>query len=199
MKQTHGVRSTLSLTLCLALCSPGLTLAQQPAATPAAAPKYKLTIVEGASTSKRVKKGRVSSQAVIKITDENDVPVPAIAVTFTLPVVASFANGGATAIVTTNAAGIASSGSFSAAAGSTFSVGAVASVPGGTVTAAVPITTAAAAVATGGAISGGLLAGIIAGAGAAAAAGIYVATKKSGPGTPTGTIGGAGTPTFGHP
>ena len=197
MKKVQGMRSALSLTLCLALCSPGLALAQQPAAAPAVAQKYKLTIVEGASTSKRVKKGRVSSEAVIKITDENDVPVPGIAVTFTLPVVASFANGGATAIVTTNAAGIASSGSFSAAAGSSFSVGAVASVPGGTVTAAVPITTAAAAAATGGAISGGVLAGIIAGAGAAVAAGVYFATKKSG--GPSGTIEGAGIPTFGHP
>ncbi len=196
MKQIHCVRSGLSLILCLAMCSPAIALAQQPPSTPAGAQKYKLTIVEGASTSKRVKKGRVSSQAVVKITDENDVPVPAIAVTFTLPGVAAFTNGGATAIVTTNAAGIASSGTFSAAAGSSFSVGAAAAVPGGTVAVAVPVTTAAAA-ATAAGISGGVLAAIIAGAGAAAAAGIYVATK--GKGGPSGTIGAAGTPTFGHP
>src|SRR5713101_2026174 len=79
--------------------------------------RYKLTIVEGASTSKRVKKGRVSSQAVVKLTDENDIPVSGIAVAFTIPQLtgggAAFASGGFTSIVTTNAAGIASSGAFS--------------------------------------------------------------------------------------
>src|ERR1700733_4594729 len=63
-------------------------------------PKYKLTVLEGASTSKRVKKGRVSSQAVVKITDQNDVPVPGIGVSFILPQLSSggatFASGGLT-------------------------------------------------------------------------------------------------------
>jgi hypothetical protein len=174
-------------------------LAQQPAGAPAGAPKYKLTVVPDASTSKRVKKGRVSSQVVVRVTDENDVPIPAIAITFTIPQVAggaAFANGGITAIVTTNAAGIASSGTFSAAAGSSFSVGAAAAVPGGTVTLAVPVTTAAVA-ATAAGISTGVIVGIVAGVGAAAAA-VGIAVAKGG-GKATGTIGSAGTPTFGHP
>jgi hypothetical protein len=203
MSRELSLRPFLSLLLCGLLASPG-TAAQAPA------PKYKLTIVEGASTSKRVKKGRVSSQAVVKITDENDVPVPAIAITFTIPQGAggaAFANGGFTSIVTTNEAGIASSGSFSASAGSSFSINATAAAPGGAVTTTVPVTTAAVAASAAG-ISTGLLVGIIVGVGAAAAAGIAVATKGGGGGsspstagvpTPAGTIGAPGSPTFGHP
>ncbi len=205
MKQIYSVRPTLSLILCLALWNLEFASAQEPAATPPSAQKYKLAVVEGASTSKRVKKGRVSSQAVVMITDENDVPVPGIAITFAIPQVAggaAFANGGLTAVVTTNAAGIASSGSFSAAAGSSFSIGATAAVPGGSVALAVPVTTAAVA-ATAAGISTGVLVGIIAAAGAAAAAVGIAVSKKGGGGStgssPLGTIGSAGTPTFGHP
>jgi hypothetical protein len=205
MSRELSVRPLFSLVLCGLLASPGVTSAQAPA------PRYKLTIVEGASTSKRVKKGRVSSQAVVKITDENDVPVPAIAITFTIPQGAggaAFANGGLTSIVTTNEAGIASSGSFSASAGTSFSINATAAAPGGAVTTAVPVTTAAVAASAAG-ISTGLLVGIIVGVGAAAAAGIAVATKGGSsssnpsstgiPTTPAGTIGAPGSPTFGHP
>jgi hypothetical protein len=202
MSRESYLRPFLSLVLCGLLASPGIISAQGNS-------KYKLTIVEGASTSKRVKKGRVSSQAVVKITDENDVPVPAIAITFTIPQGAggaAFANGGLTSIVTTNEAGIASSGSFSVSAGTSFSINATAAAPGGAVTTAVPVTTAAVAASAAG-ISTGLLVGIIVGVGAAAAAGIAVATKgggSSGPSTtgvptPAGTIGAPGTPTFGHP
>ncbi len=135
MKQFHGARSAVALFLCLALSSPGIAMAQEPA------PRYKLTIVEDASTSKRVKKGRVSSQAVVKVTDQNDVPVPAIAITFLIPQGtggAAFASGGLSSIATTNAAGIASSGSFSAAAGSSFNMSASAAVPGGNITIPIP-------------------------------------------------------------
>ncbi len=203
MSREFNLRPFLSLLLCGLLVSP-VAAAQTPA------PKYKLTIVEGASTSKRVKKGRVSSQAVVKITDENDVPVPAIAITFTIPQGASgaaFANGGFTSIVTTNEAGIASSGTFSASAGTSFSINATAAAPGGAVTTTVPVTTAAVAASAAG-VSTGLLVGIIVGVGAAAAAGIAVATKGGGssspstagvPTTPAGTIGAPGSPTFGHP
>jgi hypothetical protein len=200
MKQILGVRSAIALILCLALCSPGIVMAQD------AAPKYKLTIVEDASTSKRVKKGRVSSQAVVKVTDQNNLPVPAIAITFLIPQGtggAAFASGGLTSIGTTNAAGIASSGTFSTTAGSSFNMSASAAVPGGNITIPIPISTTAVAAATG--ISTGLIVGIIAGAAAAVAAGIVVATRggnSSSPGSasvPTGTIGAAGVPNFGHP
>jgi hypothetical protein len=200
MNQIDGVRSAVALVLCVALCSPGIVMAQQPA------PRYKLTIVEDASTSKRVKKGRVSSQAVVKVTDQNDLPVPAIAITFLIPQGtggAAFASGGLTSIGTTNAAGIASSGTFSAAPGSSFSMSASAAVPGGNITIPIPITTTAVAAAAG--ISTGLLVGIIVGAAAAAAAGIVAATRggnsssASGGTVPTGTIGAAGVPNFGHP
>ena len=221
----NSARSLLSLLVGIALAFPSLT-AQEVANAGANAPKYKLTILEGASTSKRVKKGRVSSQAVVKITDQNNVPVSGIAVSFALPQLISagpaFAHGVLTAIVTTNAAGIASSGSIAAAAGSTFSVTVSASVAGGSVlTAAVPVTTAtvaavgaagaagaaagAAGAAGAGAAAGiftGVIVGVAAAVGAAAVAGVAVSMKGGGgstPTTPTGTIGGPGTPTFGAP
>ncbi len=196
MKIDNLLRPGITLSLVYVLALSGVLPAQQPAAPP----KYKLTIVEGAATSKRVKKGRVSSQAVVKVTDENDVPVAGVAVTFTIPSLstggAAFANGALTTVVTTNAAGVASTG-FSAAASTSFSIGAAASVPGGAVvTAAVPVTTTAAAAAAG--ISAGAVAGIVAGVSAAAVAGIVAGVKASG-GGPSGTISAPGQPTFGKP
>ena len=117
--------------MCLTLGLPRVSRAQQAGNTEA---KYKLVILEDASTSKRAKKGRVSSQAVVKVTDQNNVPVPGIAVSFALPQLTNgkptFANGSSTAVVTTNAAGVASSGTFTADAGSTFTVNVTASVAG---------------------------------------------------------------------
>src|ERR1051325_11078949 len=87
------------------LVSPGF--GQEPTQPGAdAATAYKLTVIESASTSKRVKKGRVSSQAVVRITDQNNLPVPGIAVSFTIPQLvggggAAFANGALTTVVTT--------------------------------------------------------------------------------------------------
>src|SRR5215470_7949431 len=121
------LRATVSLFLCFVLTIFG----QQPTQNESpnivtTTQKYKLTIVESASTSKRTKKGRVSSQAVVKVTDENDAPVAGIAVTFAIPQLtvggAAFANGAATAVVATNAAGLASSGSFAVTAGTSFSM-----------------------------------------------------------------------------
>jgi len=206
-------------------------LAQNAAQAPPVAHKYKLTIVEGAGTAKRAKKGRVSAQSVVKVTDENDLPVPGIAVTFTISQLlgggASFANGVATSIVATNAAGIATSGTFTAAASTSFTMGVAASVPGGVVTAAVPVTASAAAAAAAGAgagggaaaagagagagagaaagVSTGVIVGVVAGVGAAAAAGVAIATTQGGKSSsqtstsPSGTIGAAGTPAFGQP
>jgi hypothetical protein len=173
----------ISVLLCCSLLSPGLMAGQQAipdgAQANAAPQKYKLTVLEGASTSKRVKKGRVSSQAVVKVTDENDVPAPGIAVVFTLPQLSSggaaFASGGLTSVVTTNAAGVASSGALSAATGSSFSISVTASVPGGVLTGTVPVSTAVVAGAAGAAGAGGAAAGgAAAGAGAGVSTGVIV-------------------------
>jgi len=222
---SNSLGSAVSILLCCTLLSPGMVCAQdarqqpaQPAVTPQ---KYKLTVMEGASTSKRTKKGRVSSQAVVKVTDSNNVPVPGIAVTFTLPQLtgtgAAFTNGALTSIVTTNAAGVASSGSITAAAGSSFSVGVSASVPGGVITGTVPVTTAAAAgagaagaaggTAAGAGAGGGISTGVIVGIAAAVVAGgvgAAVALKgKGGTTTPpppaTPTVSSPSTITFGAP
>jgi len=211
-------RSTLSFVLCFVLASRA-AMPQDVAGT-AAAPKYKLTIVEDASTSKRAKKGRVSSQAVVKVTDENNLPVPLIAIAFVIPQSAggaAFATGGLTSMVVTNAAGIATSGTFTAPAGASFSMSATASLPGGGVlTASVPVTASvgAAGAAAGGAagagagLSTGVIVGIVVAVAVAAAVGIAVGLNKGGssspaatpPSTvPTGTIGSPGTPTIGAP
>lgn len=183
--------------------------------------KYKLTILENAGKLKRVKKNRVSAESVIQITDENNVPVAGIAVTFTIPSLigggASFASGGLASIVTTNAAGIASSGSFVAGTASTFSMSVVASVPGGALSAGIPVNAGAALAAGGGGAAGAgtgaggatgghtaLIIGIVAGAVAAGAVAAKVATGGGGknpsqPATPSATITIGSGPSFGPP
>ena len=221
---SRSFASVVARLVCCTVLGPGLAPAQEPkqeiTQQPGSPQKYKLTILEGASTSKRIKKGRVSSQAVVKVTDSNNVPVPGVTVTFMLSQYgtggAAFANGSLTSIVSTNAAGVASSGSISAAAGSSFSVSVAASVPGGVLTAAVPITTAATATAAAGAAAGGAAAGagistgVIVGIAAAVVGGAVAAVALKGKSsssssttgvtvTISGTIGAPGTPTFGHP
>lgn len=215
------IGSTLATLLCCSLLSPGFTYAAvsgqeaQPAAQ-----KYKLTVLESPSTSKRVKKGRVSAEAVVKVTDTNNLPIPGITVTFLLPQAgtsgASFGTGALTSVVTTNAAGVASSGSLSITAGSSVSVSVSAAVPGGVLTGSVPISSAAAAGAAGSAgagagVSTGVIVGIAAvvvGAVAAVAATGGFSGKSSGgaPSNPTSpavtvTVGapGSGGITFGPP
>ncbi len=197
---------------CFLGISPGL-FAQNP-------PKYKLSILEDASTVKRVKGGRVSSQVVVKVTDENDRPMPAIAIIFTIPQGsggATFAgSGGLTASVTTNSVGVASSGSFTASASSTFSMSVTASTPAGPLTVSVPVnmpaalassgsSTAAASSGGGGASHTGLIVGVLAGVGAAGAvaAKVLAGGKNNNnqtpqqPSTITGQIGAASGGTFG--
>ncbi len=162
--------------------------------------KYKLTILEAASTSKRAKKGRVSSQAVIKVTDENDLPVPGVAVAFTIPQFsggATFTNGATTSLSSTNASGIATSQTFTTTAGSSFTMGAAVSAPGGgLLTAAIPAATSA-AVAAG--ISTSALIGIVAAVGAAATGaavgGLAAAGVIGGGGGKTATVS-VGVPVF---
>ena len=203
-------RQMLASCLCLSLLGGPLAAAQEG--------KFKLTIVDGATTGKRAKKGKVSSEAVIRVTDENDVPVAGIAVAFLLPQAmggASFAGGGLSAIVTTNAAGLASSGSFSATAGSSFGLTVSASVPGGTLTATIPVNTAAMAAASsgsagatggggaGGGLSTGVLVGVIAAVGAAVGGGLAATRNKekasTAPAGPRGTVGAGAGPVFGGP
>jgi len=194
--------SVLTVLLCWSLLGLGIAPAQQAAQPAGTSQKYKLTIIKGAPTSRRSKKGRVSSEAVVQVTDSNNVPVPGITVTFLLPQVgssgAAFGNGALSAIVTTNATGVASSGSISAAAGSTFSVGVSAAGPSGVATATVSISAAA----VGAAVSTGVIvaiAAVVVG-GAVVAAKVVAGSKGSTPPpTPSGAIGAAGAPTFGHP
>ena len=227
LMDSNPIGSIVSVLLCCGLLNPALIAEQQapaPAQAAATPQKYKLTILEGAASSKRVKKGRVSSQAVVKITDENDVPVAGIAVAFTLPQLsaggAAFAGGGLTSVATTTATGIASSGAFSAATGSSFSVSVAASVPGGVLTGTVSVSTAAAAAAGAGAagaaggaaggagagagVSTGLIVGIVAGVGAVAAVAAKVLSKSTPPTTPPVPptipgVGSASSITFGPP
>ncbi len=213
-------RFFISYVLCFSMIQPIPCTAQEPEKPMQS--KYKLTVVEGASTMKRAKKGRVSAQAVVKVTDENDVPVAGIAITFLLPQLsgagATFAGGGMASIVTTNAVGLASSGSFAAVGGSSFSLSVAAAVPGGVISAAIPVNTAALAIGagaaggagagTGGAaggagagLSAGVIGGIVAGVAGAVVAGVVAATKggSSGPTQPTtprGAIGIGSGPVF---
>ena len=161
--------SVVSILLGLSLFSPGFLYAQEAGQAAAqanpAAQKYKLTIMENAATTRRVKKGRVSAEAVVRVTDTNNLPVPGITVTFLLPQYgsgAAFSAGGLSSVVTTNAAGIATSSSITATAGSSLSVSVSAAVPGGMLTGTVPISTGAAVAGAG---AGGAAAGGAAGGG----------------------------------
>jgi hypothetical protein len=188
--------------LCGILLSPGVVPAQEMTQPAGGAQKYKLTILAGASTLERHKKGRSSSEAVAMVTDSNNVPVPSITVTFLLPQSgtsgATFTSGGFTSVVTTNANGIATSGSISSAAGSTLSVGVSAATPSGILTSTASVS---AAVATTAAVSTGVLVaiGAVVVAGAVVAAKVLTKSNPASPATPTGAIGAAGTVSFGHP
>jgi hypothetical protein len=190
-------------------------LPQEPAPTSGDTPKYEITVLDDASKFRRVRKGTASSQASIKLTDQNNTPVAGIAVTFTIPQLtggATFANGALTAVTTTNAAGIASSTVSVASTASAFNVGVAAAVPGqAALTATIPVNTAAAAAAAGGsagvaggassagggaAASHGLLIAVIAAAAGAVAGGTYLANRND---RPKVSISGSGPATVGPP
>jgi hypothetical protein len=199
--------------LCATLAIPTELLAfpQEPQA--ASPQKYQLRVIKDASQFRKGKKGRISSEVAVEVKDSNDKPVAGLVVAFTLPLVASggaeFTTGGMLATVTTNASGIAST-SFTTTAGSSFTVGVSASVPGGAaLTASVPVAASAAAVAGAGGAAAGAAAGgaaggaggglstamiitlVAIGGGVAAGAGIAMAGKGGGssptPSTPTDT------------
>ena len=204
----NALRTISSLVLTALLASPGFT--QAPDAQTAAPQKYHLAVVQNASSAKRVKKNRVSAEMVVEVTDQNNVPVPGIAVSFTIPQLvgggASFSNGGLMSVATTNASGQASSGQFVSGGNASFNMSVVASVPGGALSLSVPVNAAAALAAAGaGAGAGGGALGLSTGAlvgivGGLAAVGIVVAkvatSGKGSASTPTSI--GLGGATVGH-
>ena len=214
-------RSFLSLAISLAL----LPAQQQERPVP----KYKIEILSAAGNPKKRKKNVISSESVIRVSDTNDVPVAGVTVMFAISQLsggsAAFANGAASTIVTTNAAGIASTGAVSASTASTFNIGVSATVAGQPLTATVPVNMSAVAGSAGGAGAGGAAAGGAAGAGggisgamigvivavaagAAVAAGVALSGGKNTPAAagptpttagPTIRIGGPGIVTIGPP
>ena len=177
-------------------------------------PKYKIEILSAAGNPKKRKKNTISSESVIRVTDQNDVPVAGVTVMFAISQLsggsASFANGASSTIVTTNAAGVAATGEVEASATSTFNINATASVSGQSVTTTIPISMATvAAAAGGGAAISGVMIGVIIAVAAGAAVGAAVAlgggSSSSTPSTPTTPpvagirIGGPGTPVIGAP
>lgn len=202
------MRTALSVALMLALSLPPAGLAQQSAPNQA----YKIEILSAAGNPKKRKKNVVSSESVIRVTDRNDVPVAGATVTFLIVQLsggsASFANGTSSTIVTTNAAGIASTGEVSATTASNFNISTTASVSGQTVTTSIPVSmaTVAAGIGAGAGISGATIGIIVAVAAAAAVGGAVAATRgggnnppAAGPTTPTLRIGGPGTVVIGAP
>lgn len=133
-----------------------------PQAPQATGQKFKLTVVEDASKFRRARKGRASSQAVVKVTDENDRPVAGIVVSFGMPQLTggSFSNGGATITSTTNSAGQASAEISVTPTTTNFSISVTASVSGTTLTASIPVSGAAASAAAAGAAGAGAGAGL---------------------------------------
>lgn len=214
-------RSFLSITISFALLLPPFAIGQ----TGPPAPKYKIEILSAAGKLNSRKKGVVSSESVIRVTDSNDIPVAGATVMFVIAQLSSgsatFANGAASTIVSTNAAGIASTGAVGASASSTFNISVTASVSGQSVTATIPVNMSAAAAGAGAAAGGaagagagisGATIGILVAVGAAAAIGAGVAlgggknnnpAASPGPATPTGgltiRIGGPGAATVGPP
>ena len=168
----NSSRSLVCAALSIALLLTPPVAAQEVAAPE---PKYKIEVLTAAGKVKKRKKNVISSESVIRVTDNNDVPVAGATVMFSIAQLtggsAAFANGAVSTIVATNAAGIASTGAVSAATASSFSIAATASVAGQAVSITIPMNMAAVAAAGGAAAGAGGAAGGAAGAGGGAAAG----------------------------
>jgi hypothetical protein len=197
-------RMSQLILLSMALLSVGVGRAQDAQTAPGG--KYSVTVIEDPNPPKDMKDGRFSSETLVRVTDANQMPVSGIAVTFTIPQLkgTAFANGRLTSIVMTNDKGEASSGAFFTRAGSSFTMSVSAATPGAlsTTTAMVVMPAAVpAALAKSRGISKRVLIGLVAGAGAAVAVGVIVGTRggsNSSAGA-QGTVGPAGTSTFGAP
>jgi hypothetical protein len=189
-------------------------------------PELKIVVLAG-EDGVNILKTKTAVKPVVEVRDRNNLPVAGVYVSFTAPDSGArviFAHGNSTFTTLTDSSGRATVHVMKAMGQGAFKIGVRASFQGHIATAAIAQTnylTAAAATAAGaGAGAGGAAAGGAAG-GAAAAAGISgtmigviagavaagvataVAVSKSGGGakasTPTGTIGGVGTPTIGPP
>lgn len=193
----HFFRPLLAAIIVIVIASES-AFAQPP--DPGASAKFTLVVLENAAPSRNLKNGRVSTEAVAKVTGENGQPVAGVPVVFTIPQFsggAVFDNGSSSSIVTTNSAGLASSGLFSLDVGTMFQMPVTASVPGGTLTAAAQVSTVNGSSTLG--LSKKWWIVILAGG---AVAGVVAATRGGGgSSTPSiqGGIGAAGAPTFPNP
>jgi hypothetical protein len=172
----------------------------------AGAGKIQIVIIEGEGAINNVRQ-RVAREPIVQVEDENRRPVAGAAVTFLLPnqgAGATFANGGQSLTITTDAQGRAvARGLRPNNVNGQYEIRVNASSEGRTATTTINQTNALVAAAAAGGISAKLIA-ILAIAGGAAAAGAVAATRggngNGGPGTgPTPTVIVPGTPTVGGP
>jgi hypothetical protein len=157
--------------------------------------KIQIVIIEGDGAINNVRQ-RVAREPIIQVEDENRRPVAGAAVTFLLPnqgASASFANGGQSLTITTDAQGRAvARGLRPNNVNGQYEIRVNASSEGRTASTTISQTNALVAAAAAGGISAKLIA-ILAIAGGAAAAGVVAATRGGGNGGPGG--GGAAGPT----
>lgn len=184
----NALREGLVLLLSACLILPA-TAAPQPQAPAADAPKFKIEILTAAGKAQKRRQGMVSSESVVRVTDENDVPVAGATVTFLLTQVsggsASFINGTGTNVLTTNAQGLASTGPVTASPQSTFNIVASAGSAGQAASVTIPVSMAAVAAGVGAGAGISALAVTLIVVGAAAAAGVAVAAGGGGSSSPT--------------
>jgi hypothetical protein len=179
------LREGLALLLSACLILPAAA-APQPQAPAADTPKFKIEILTAAGKAQKRRQGMISSESVVRVTDENDVPVAGATVTFLLTQVsggsASFINGTGTNVLTTNAQGIASTGPVTASPQSTFNIVASAGSAGQAASVTIPVSMAAVAAGVGAGAGISALALTLIVVGAAAAAGVAVAAGGGGNG-----------------
>jgi len=193
-------RHWLSWTLVAVLAVPAM---------PQAAPKLKISILEGEGAINNIRQ-RTAREAIVQVTDENDRPVAGAVVLFTLPdrgASGVFANGSTSMTVTTDAQGRAvSTGLRPNNVAGKMEMRVNASHQGQTASTTVSQTNTVGAAAAG--AGGGKIAAILAIAGGGAAGAVLATRKKNGgspaptPGPtpgPTPTTVSAGTPSIGPP
>jgi hypothetical protein len=191
------MRSQISALLCFVLGFQALP-AQE------AAPKLRITIVEGEGAINNIKQ-RVNREPIVQVEDENRRPVAGAVVVFFLPdrgPSGVFPNGSTNLTVVTDSQGRAAARGirFNNANGQ-MQIRVNASYQGNTASAIITQNNvAAAAAAAGGGISAKLIAILAIGAAAGAGAGIWAAQRGNGGATPPGpTVLTPGTPTVGGP
>jgi hypothetical protein len=179
----NTLREGLALLLAACLILPAAA-APQPPAPATDAPKFKIEVLTAAGKAQKRRQGMISSESVVRVTDENDVPVAGATVTFLLTQVsggsASFINGTGTNVLTTNAQGIASTGPVTASPSSTFNIVVSAGSAGQAAAATIPVSMAAVAAGVGAGAGISALAVTLIVVGAAAAAGVAVAAGGGG-------------------